>query len=179
MKKVILLLFLATTSLFVSCDNDEDPIPVIDADPSLVTGAWNLTALSIENGKTTTQTEGQTVSIDYTTVGKDFDMVVTFTDNTNPSTFATIGSYTAVVTTSILGQSITEEQPITDFLGTGEWRIEGNMLFTKVNDIEKGSEIVELNEERMVLKVEINETIMQQGVNAVTTGVAMATMTKM
>ncbi|WP_299184250.1 hypothetical protein [uncultured Aquimarina sp.] len=177
MKKLILLLFLASTTAFISCGNDDDSVS-IEIDESLIAGEWNLTQLSVDNGRTTTVVEGQSASVDYTTVGKDFTLETTFNDATDPKTYSSTGGYTAVITTTVLGQSTTQEQPITDFLGTGEWRVEGNLLITTTNGVEQVSEITELNSEIMSLKVEINESFEISGSSVTTTGTLISTLTR-
>lgn len=177
MKKLILLLFLASTTAFVSCSGDDDSVS-IEIDESLIAGEWDLTALSVENGKTTTVAQGQTVSLDYTNVGKDFTLETVFSDNTDPKTFVSTGGYVSVVTTTVAGQSTTQEQPISDFLGTGEWRVEGNMLITTSDGKEQAAEITVLDSETMSLKSEINESFEQSGVSVTTTGTLFYTLTR-
>lgn len=176
MKKLILLLFLASTSAFISCGSDDDAS--IEIDESLIPGDWDLTALSVENGKTTTEAQGQSASIDYTTVGKDFTMETTFIDSTDPKTYTSSGGYTAVITQNLLGQETTQEQTITDFLGSGEWRVEGNMLITTTDGVEQASQITALNSETMSLKIEINESLEIAGASVTTTGTLNYTLTR-
>jgi len=177
MKKLILLLFLASTTVFVSCGSDDDTVS-IEVDESLIAGDWNLTALSVDNGRTTTVAEGQSASIDYTTVGKDFTLETTFNDSTNPKTYISSGGYTAVITQTFLGQTTTQEQPISDFLESGEWRVEGNMLITTTNGVEQAAEITILNSETLSFKIEINESLELPGASVTTTGTLVSTLTR-
>lgn len=176
MKKIILFLFLASTTLFVSCNNDDSPS--IEINQSLISGNWALTALSIENGKTTTETPEQSISVNFTTVGKDFTLETNFQDATDPYTYTSTGGYTAVTTQTVLGQTTTQEQIISDFLGSGEWRVEENKLITKTDGIEQVSEIITLDEETMTLKVEINEVLEVSGISIITTGTLITSMTR-
>ncbi|MBW1294342.1 hypothetical protein [Aquimarina litoralis] len=177
MKKLILLLFLVSTTAFVSCGNDDDSVS-IEIDESLIPGDWNLTALTVDNGKTTTVAQGQSTTVDYTTVGKDFTMETSFIDSTDPNTYTSSGGYTAVITQNFVGQETTQEQPITDFLGSGEWRVEGNMLITTTSGVEQAAQITALNSETMSLKIEINESLEISGASVTTTGTLNYTLTR-
>ncbi len=179
MKKFILLLFLTSSALFVSCGNDDNDNVSIEIDESLIAGNWALTQLSVDNGRTTTEVQGQSATVEYTTVGKDFTMETTFNDITDPKTYVSTGGYTAVITQTIVGQTTTQEETITDFLGSGEWRVEGNMLITTTNDIDQTAEITQLNSELMSLRVEINETLDVLGSIITTTGIINYTLSRM
>ncbi|TSE09921.1 hypothetical protein FOF46_06350 [Aquimarina algiphila] len=180
MKKFAMLLFLASTSLFFSCSSDDDA--PTEVDQNLIPGEWNLTEVKSENGKVSATIQNIPVSGDFTLTGKDYTAKATFTETSatdEPNTFVSSGGFTAVATISIPTQDPIEyEEPIPDFIGTGEWKTEGNILTTTVAGEEESFEIVSLTAETMTLKITINEDIERQGITFAVTGDQIFTLTK-
>lgn len=179
MKKFAMLLFLASTSLFFSCSSDDDsPIAI---DQALIPGEWDLTEVKSEDGKVTTTIENIPVSGDYSISGKDYTAEASFTESSNtnePNTFTSSGGFTIVATISIPTQSIDYEQVVPDFIGAGEWKVEGTRLITTVAGTDKSFDIITLNAQTMSLRVDIEETVEQQGFTFSVTGSQIFTLTK-
>ncbi|MDY8136527.1 lipocalin family protein [Aquimarina sp. 2201CG5-10] len=178
MKKFAILLFLSASSLFISCSNDDDDTIVIDE--SLIPGEWSLTEIRSEDGRVTTTIQGVPVSGSYDLTGKDYTAQVTFTEvsGTDPNTFTSSGGFTLVATVSIPTQSIDYEEAIPDFIGNGEWSVEGNTLTTSAQGQEQSFEIIALSAQTMSLKATIDETVEQQGFTFEATGSQIFTLTK-
>ena len=174
-----MLLFLASTSLLLSCKNDDDSPIIVDA--SLVPGEWDLSEIKSENGKVSTTIENVPISGNYSITGKDYTAKVTFTevsDTNKPNTFVSSGGFTIVATIKIPTQSIDYEQVVPDFLGTGEWKVEGTKLTTTVAGKQKSFEIIALTNKTMSLKTDIQETVEQEGFTFEVTGSQIFTLTK-
>lgn len=179
MKKIVIFLFLAITSLFLSCKNDDDSPIVVDA--SLVPGEWSLSEIKSEDGKVTTTIENVPISGNYSITGKDYTAKITFTEvsDTNKSnTFVSSGGFTVIATIKIPTQSIDYEQVVPDFLGAGEWKVEDTKLFTTVAGKEKSFEIIDLTDKTMRIKTDIKETVEQEGFTFEVTGSQIFTLTK-
>ena len=164
MKKVILFLCLSSTVFFTSCSKDDDS-NTLEADQSLIPGTWNVTSIKVTNGHSTTSVGDQTiVSADYTTEGKDFDMQIVFKNDTEPNTYTSSGGYTAVITTTTLGQTTTQEETTQGFIGEGEsegeWSFESPNKIVFANDNYKDEFIITvLDESTMKMEHNIDRTI--------------------
>lgn len=179
MKKNVLLLFIATTSLFLSCKKDDDSS--INADASLVPGEWSLSEIKSENGKVSTTIENIPVSGNYFITGKDYTAKITFTefsDTNKPNTFVGSGGFTVIATIKIPTQSIDYEQIVPNFLGVGEWKVENTRLITTVAGKNKSFEIITLTDKTMRIKTDIKETVEQKGFTFEVTGDQIFTLTK-
>lgn len=154
--KIIKLSFLFLLFTFVSCSKDDDSVNI---DPDVnIAGVWEMVNYHLDNGKITYSFEGQNFSYNYTVKGKDYDYQVIFSEDPNYVTSS--GSYTSVVTTSFLGQSDTQEIPIStddiegEIIG-GTWSIEGTKFITVVEETETSMDIRELTENRMKLQIDL------------------------
>ena len=157
MKKISLILFLAVSALFVSCEKDSDEPQSVAVGQESILGTWQVTGYLIEDGKTTTEVAGQSVSLDYTSYGKDYDMTVTF--NSNPQTVVSNGSYTVVVSTTFLGQTETQELPANSAFAASEWALDGSDMIFIADEIETPVVVTELTDTKMVMVMDINEVI--------------------
>jgi len=155
LKKIVVLF--SATLLFTSCNSDD---AVLQIDNSQILGTWKLIELE-ENGTTVTTTQGTSITATLSAFGKDIDAELTFTEN--PNKFVSLGSYVSVITTEVLGQQITQEVPINNFLGSGDWEINGNSMSVSTNGEEDMAEIIELNESRLKLKYTTSEETTLQG----------------
>jgi len=156
MKKILLSTLLsAFTLVFLSCSNDENA--VTNASESQITGTWNLTALETKDGRSDTNFDGTSIPTTFTAVGKDFDTVVTFSEN--PNIVTSEGSYTTVITTTVMGETSTEEETGEDFFESDEWRLDGSILYFGTGDEEVGFTITELTDGKMSLRYEVDETV--------------------
>ena len=156
MKKILLSTLLsAFTLVFLSCSNDEDA--VTNASESQIMGTWNLTALETKDGRSDTNFDGTSIPTIFTAVGKDFDTVVTFSEN--PNIVTSEGSYTTVITTTVMWETSTEEETGEDFFESDEWRLDGSTLYFGTGDEEVGFTITELTDGKMSLRYEVDETV--------------------
>jgi hypothetical protein len=180
MKRFAMFLFIVSTSLFISCNDNDDDSP-IEIDQSLVPGEWNLTDIKSENGKVTTTIENIPLSGNYSLSGKDYTAEATFTevsDADKPNTFVSSGGFTVVAKIAIPTKTIDYEQVIPDFIGAGNWKIDGNKLITTVADNDVSFDITALTETTMSIKKDIKETVEQQGITFEVSGSQIFTLTK-
>ena len=181
--KKLLLLFLASSFVFTSCNSDDGDEPIM-IDESLIPGLWNVTAMEVSDGKSITTFDGTSITANYSSFGKDFDFQVNFIDSTDPKTFTSEGGYTAVVTVSAFGQSQTQEETVSDFFGAGTWSVENNkLLMTNTVDgqtVVQEGEITMLTEETLKMRIVFDETIEDAdlGISVRTSGVVESTLTR-
>jgi len=156
MKKLALPLFLATFILFTACSKDDNDDPVA-LNATTLSGVWEMTEIETTNGKTTVVSLGQTNTIDFTSVGKDFETVLTLNEEGN--TFTSQGSYTAVLTTTSAGGSNTEESAAS-FPSEGSWALDEqtNTLTFTINDVAFPYEVTSLTANEMTWRQEVNDT---------------------
>ncbi|EZH74532.1 hypothetical protein ATO12_12240 [Aquimarina atlantica] len=179
MKRFAMFLCLASTLLFVSCNNDDDS--PIEIDQSLIPGEWSLSDVKSENGKVTATIENIPVNGSYSISGKDYTAEATFTevsDTDKPNTFTSTGGFTLVAKITIPTQSIDYEESIPDFIGAGEWKIDGTKLITTVAEKDASFDIIALTAQTMSIKKDIKETVEQQGITFEVTGSQIFTLTK-
>jgi len=157
MKKIPILLFLAISTLFVSCEKEGGDEPNVAVSQEDLQGTWNVTGYLVEDGQTTTVVQGQSITQDYTAYGKDYDMTLTFNDD--PKTVVSNGSYTIVITSTILGQSYTQEAPAFSAFEAAEWKIDGSDIVLISEEIETSVQVSELSSTKVVMVMDIDETI--------------------
>lgn len=156
MKKYILLSVISLGILvFSSCSKDNDGVS--EASEASIIGTWNLTALEATDGKSDTTIDGTSVPTTFEAVGKDFDTVVIFSEN--PQIVTSEGSYTTVVTTTVMGETTTDEQVGENFFESDTWRLDGNTLYFGTGDEEIGFTITELTNSKMSLRYQLDENI--------------------
>ncbi|AXT51226.1 hypothetical protein D1818_10455 [Aquimarina sp. BL5] len=177
MKKLTLLLFLTSTTLFLSCGSDDND-PSIGIDETQITGEWKLEAFRLDNGQTFVESEGTRVLFsEFSSFGKDFNTIVTFSED--PQTFTSDGGYTTVLTNTVLGQeTTTQEIPTPGFAASGEWIIENGNLILDVQGTEESFKISGLNSQTLLLEKALNESIPFSGFTQVSTGMTFFTFTK-
>ncbi|SNR73282.1 hypothetical protein SAMN04488009_3486 [Maribacter sedimenticola] len=156
MRKIFVLTLLVTFTLInLSCSNDEGE--TLNASESEITGTWNLTALETKDGRSDTNLDGTSIPTTFTAVGKDFNTVVTFSKD--PNIVTSEGSYTTVTTTTVMGETSTEEETGEDFFESDAWRLDGSTLYFGTGDEEVGFTITELTDNKMSLRYTIDETV--------------------
>lgn len=160
MKSTKLLLIGFAIVLF-SCSKKDDPKPTFS--DSALAGSWLITDLTY-SGKTTTTGSGISLTANFTGVGKNMNMTTIF--NSNPKTVSSQGSYTITLTTSILGQSDTEDTDFEDVVTDGTWSINGDKLKVVSTQGTDEATIVELTATSLKLKIDKTETETSQGVSA-------------
>lgn len=125
--KLIKLFLLALSVFFFSCSDDEAPMPTREG----MVGTWTVTAINYK-GTSTTTVMGTSIKANFTGTGKDIDLTTTFGDD--PNTVTSEGSYVIVLTTTVMGQTTTEEVPFEEMIMDGTWELEGRKLIV-TNDI--------------------------------------------
>src|SRR5690606_22048979 len=110
--KIIKLSFLLLLLVFVSFSKDDDGGSNIDPDVSLA-GPWEFVDLNTNKGKMKITSEGTSIEASFKITGKDYDYQSVFTEEPNYVTSS--GSFTMIITTTILNQTNTQEQLIEDY----------------------------------------------------------------
>ena len=161
MKITKLLLISLAVILFACGGEDEDPKPVTT--DGLV-GAWALTGLNYA-GTSKTSTGGFEVAADFTGTGKDMNMTITFKEN--PATFTSQGKYTITLTTTTMGQSVTEDYPFEGFLTNGTWVLKGKVLTVTGTGGTQEATIIEQTSTTLKMEWNLTQTTSVQGVTVV------------
>ena len=159
--KITKLLLLSVAVVLFSCNEDDDPKPNADG----LVGTWAITALDYQ-GTTTTTMESLSIEANFTGTGKDMDLTTTF--NSDPNTVTNEGSYTIVLTTTIMGQSSTQEIIMDGVVTEGTWAVNGNTMTVTTSDGPQDATIVEQTATTLKLKVEISESESAQGMTVTT-----------
>jgi len=156
MKKYFLLsIFTLFTLVFSSCSKDEDGVS--NASEASIIGTWNLIALETTDGRSDTNFDGTSIPTTFSAVGKDFNSIVTFSEE--PQIVPSEGSYTTVLTTTIMGETSTEEEEGEDFFQSDEWRLDGSTLYFGTGEEEVGFTIIALTDSKMSLRYKLDETL--------------------
>ena len=175
MKKLFLLsIFTIFTLVFSSCSKDEDGVS--NASESKIVGSWNLTALEATDGKSNTNFDGTSIPATFEAIGKDFDTVVIFSED--PQIVTSEGSYTTVLTSTVMGETSTEEQTGENFFESDEWRLDGSTLYFGTGVDEVGFTIIELTNSKMSLRYKLDETIEVFGATTTVSATYNMTLTK-
>ncbi|AOW19928.1 lipocalin family protein [Urechidicola croceus] len=113
--------------LFISACSDPDEDNIIDsATQSEILGTWTMTEFYTNNGRTITDVQGTELTTNFVSEGQDFETTVTFTENPNEVTSE--GGYTTILTSTVLGQSLTQEVPTPSSGVTGTWSLNNGIL---------------------------------------------------
>lgn len=155
MKKYILAVLTVFTLVFASCSKDDDGVS--NASEASIIGTWNLTSLEAKDGTTNTNFDGTSIPTTFTAVGKDFDTIITFAKE--PQVVTSEGSYTTVLTTTVMGETSTEDQEGEDFFETEAWRLEDSTLYFGSGEEEVELTITEFTDSKMSLRYRIDETV--------------------
>lgn len=159
--KVFLLLVLGLT--IVSCSKKDD---TTDPTNGEIVGVWNCTALDY-TGTTVTEYMGQSITTDFTGEGYDIDFTFTITESPNLAT--SNGSYSLELTTTTMGQSVTQNMENIDFTFTGEWSKDGNTMTVSQYGESDDATIVKLTDTELVINILSVETIESSGATAIST----------
>jgi hypothetical protein len=169
--KITKFLLLSLAVIFLSCSEDEDPIPTSEG----MVGDWAIVALDYK-GTTTTTAQGVSVKVDFTGTGKDMDLITTF--NSNPNTVTSEGSYTIVLKTTYMGQTTTEEYETDETITDGTWTLNGKTLTVTSDFGPQTATILEQTSTTLKFKAEVSENETDQGITVSTKIEAIYTFTK-
>lgn len=159
--KITKLFLLGAALILFSCSKDSDPNP---AGEGLV-GTWAITAIDYK-GTTTTTAQGVSFKADFTGTGKDLNLITTFT--ANPNTVTNEGSYSLLVTTTMMGQTMTEEYLLEEVVMDGTWTLDGSKLTITTDDGPQEATITEQTSTTLTLNVKVTESITEQGITETT-----------
>lgn len=155
MKKASLFIFFISI-IFTSCSKEEAKENQI-TNNNLV-GNWKVTNVTSENGKISGSVAGVPLNIGFSATGKDYSMVITFSDN--PKKITNTGSFTLVSTITILTKTEKIEQKISNIPAiNGNWNIENNILTTIQNGKKANINIVSYNNSEIVFKYSMSESM--------------------
>lgn len=146
------LLLLSFAVILFSCSKDDDPMPTSDG----LLGTWTMTGLTYNGTTTTTITGSGSINADFTGTGKDMDYTTTF--QSNPNTVTSAGSYTIRLTTTIMGQTSTDDYEFEEALSDGTWELHGKTLtITNGSDSQEGI-ITKQTDTMLEVKVDLDQT---------------------
>ena len=159
--KIVKLLLLSLTVIFLSCSEEEDPLPTSQG----MIGTWTITALEYK-GSTTTSFEGGSLKADFTGSGKDMTLTTTFSES--PNTVVSAGSYTIVLKTTMMGQTSTDEVTMYEVLTDGTWALNGRDLTVTNDGFSQKATIVEQNSTNLKIKFDTTQSQSDQGITVTT-----------
>lgn len=171
----LFFIFLCTISI-ASCGSDDDndtPDPMNEESSgnmeegfSSIVSIWEVIAIEA-SGTSTAEIAGQTIVTDFVGEGIDLNYSTTFTEEPNEITAE--GDYNIELTTTIVGQSITETIPGILFIDSGDWSIDNDQLTITTNGIENTGTITTLTETSLVIEINLETVIEQQGIENMAT----------
>lgn len=149
---------------FISCSSDDNSNLIATEN---LAGTWNLQ--SFENKiNTTINFLGVPVASNTDAIGEDIQMQITFSEN--PNIVVSQGSYTLVVTTTILTKTETQEFATNDAVLAGSWSLSGKEVTITNNDPDVDEEfrnitykIIELSQSRLQLIANFTTTQIIEG----------------
>jgi len=162
--KQLSILFITLILVLTSCSSD-DSIPKTSGN---IAGTWQMISYDYR-GESTTTAQGQTLTSDF--IGEAYDIDYTITFEENPNKLSSDGSFSIELTTTILGQTST--QNIEDVLGleglevvsVGTWEIVNGQLVTTANGEIGNMDILELTESSLILSIKDTQNLSQSGVS--------------
>ncbi len=157
--KKLLLLFVSTL-LFISCSDESNNN--VDVNQNDLVGTWSLTKFDLD-ATTSGSSQGIDFSSNIKSIGKDYNLTITFTEN--PKEFTVDGSFTLVSTTNIAGDIDTVEEEVSTIseLNSGEWKIENNQLLLIGDNISSGININSFTGNKIILKQPVDFNRTEQG----------------
>ncbi len=164
--KTVRLLSLFFILIFTACSSDDALVVATEN----LSGSWNLQRFDTEI-TTSFNVLGLPVTSRSDAIAEDIDVQITFSEN--PNTVVSDGSYTLVITTTVLGESQTEEISTTDEILSGTWTLNGNevTITSTEPDIEQDFQqityrIIELTETRLRMRANFETTQTIEGSEA-------------
>ena len=153
------VLIVAIVTLFISCTASDDTIMIdANAKSSDLAGTWNLTEES-QDGKITMElVPGIPTSGNITSVGKNLDTQITFTEN--PNFLTATGEFTDAVKVSVLGKVVAEgDLPIriTDLINQGTWSLNEGVITLTQKNIQETINITQLTSTTLKIEIDIKK----------------------
>ncbi len=165
MKTVKAIITICIVLVIFSCDNTESTPIDTNAQENDLVGTWSLTEIK-QDGTVTTNVQGVPVNANYTSFGKNIDAQVTFSQN--PNNFSSSGTFTSVITITLVGQATTREVPIVidDVLSQGTWQVDQGVITLSQNNETQTVNITELTDTSLKFELELQQDVVIQGVNS-------------
>jgi hypothetical protein len=159
--KITKLVLLSLGVIFLSCSDDEAPLPTSQG----MVGTWTMTAVDY-TGTSTTTMQGVSYKADYTGTGKDMTVTTAFTEN--PNTVNTEGSYIIVLKTTVMGQSTTQDVPFDEVVVDGTWTLDGRTL-TITGDVgPQTATVLEQTSTSLKIRMDVKESVTSQDITVST-----------
>lgn len=153
MKKASLII-LFISIILTSCSKEETKSNQVTNNDLI--GRWKVTNVTSENGKLSGVISGIPLNADFSAIGKDYTMVITFTDKKIAST----GGFTLVAEVNFLTQKQTVEQNINNIPAVnGNWNVENNNLTTTQNGTTATIKIVSYSNSEIIFKYTMHEDL--------------------
>lgn len=117
----------------------------------------------MNDGLSTVSGPGLEIIAEIKFVGTEFNAITTFSGA--PNMYSSTGEITAEVTTTVFGETETEINEDTDYIGSGDWALSGMTLTLFPDDVTESTdfEITELSGSTLKFKKTINETLEEDG----------------
>ncbi len=144
----------------------DDSMDGMNDESSTIVGMWEVISIDA-SGTSTAEIAGQTIETNFVGEGVDLNYTVTFTEDPNEVTAD--GEYNIELTTTVAGQSITETIPGILFIDSGNWIIEGDQITITSNDMDSTGTITTLTDTTLIIEVDTEVVIEQQGVETIAT----------
>ncbi|MCF6347950.1 MAG: DUF5004 domain-containing protein [Flavobacteriaceae bacterium] len=174
--KNLAVVFSITLFLFSCSDNDTTPIDTSAQEQDLI-GTWLLIEVT-QDGTIDTTFEGIPVTGKITSFGKEIDAQIEF--NENPNAFTGSGGYIDEITITFLGQSFTDDVPISinNSVSQGTWSLDQGILTLGENSNQQTVNITELTDTNLKFEFDIEETGTLQGFTGTINSTVKMTFTK-
>src|SRR5690348_12659071 len=145
--KITRLFLIAVSALLFSCGSDDEaPLPTSEG----MIGTWNVTDIDY-SGSTTTTYMGQSVKATFTGHGKEIDYTTTF--SAEPNEVVSEGSYVIELTTTVAGQSETEDYAFDQAFMDGTWELDGRTVIITSDGQEQEGTITKQSDTELVIRV--------------------------
>lgn len=152
MKFLKITFLLVAVGLLFSCKEEENPL-VNDG----IAGVWKVSGIEY-SGVTTAIIEGEELKNTYRGVGSDMNLTLQMKES--PNEYVSSGGYTITLYLDYAGQEMDIPVVIDGFMGSGIWRLDGDVLtVTQADQTVQSCKIVSLEEEELV--IDFSESIVQ------------------
>lgn len=159
--------------VFASCSNDDgDNSSDVSGD---LLGVWIGQEVDY-TGTAVTEYLGQDIVATFVGEGYDVDYALTFSEN--PNEVITDGTYSLELTTTVLGQTQSENLENVELFGDGAWERSGNVVTIESQGQTAIATILELTANTLILSIETTQDVSQQGLIFNTTVNVVATYTR-
>lgn len=166
---------IALALVLTACSSDDDNVSPGDTSGNLL-GTWIGQDVDY-TGNSVTSVQGQDITATFVGEAYDVDYSITFTEN--PNEVVADGSYSIELTTTVLGQSQTENVENIEFFSDGAWSRSGDELTIVSSEDTTVATIIELTDTTLILAVSETEDSVTEGFDISTNIDVIVTYTKM